>query len=47
MHGGRSGAPKGERNGAWKDGAFAAEIVQTRKELARINRAWRELARRM
>ena len=47
MHGGRGGAPEGERNGAWKHGRNTAELVEARKALARINRAWRTLSRRL
>ena len=44
MHGGAlsSGAPKGERNGAFNSGAFTAEMIEVRREIARVNRAWRK-----
>jgi hypothetical protein len=38
MHGGAkgSGAPKGERNGMWKHGAFAVEAVALRQAAQRL-----------
>ncbi len=47
MHGGAkgSGAPKGKRNGAYRHGLHTAEMVEAKREIAAINRAWRELRR--
>ncbi len=47
MHGGRAGAPKGERNGAFRHGLEANEAVKARRELAALNRAWRGLRARL
>lgn len=41
MHGGAKGigAPKGERNGAYRTGMFTAEMVELRREVNRMVRA--------
>lgn len=38
MHGGRAGAPKGERNGNFKTGLHTNELVEVRREVAGILR---------
>jgi len=45
MHGGAkgSGAPSGERNGAWRHGARSKAAIQSRRETREIIRAVREL----
>jgi hypothetical protein len=43
MHGARSGAPNGKRNGAWRDGRHTNEAVAARRELAALNREWRDI----
>jgi hypothetical protein len=44
MHGGArgSGAPKGERNGAYKHGGFTAEAIQLRREVAALLKSIKE-----
>ncbi|MFQ6239688.1 HGGxSTG domain-containing protein [Sinorhizobium meliloti] len=38
LHGGRAGAPKGERNGNYKSGYYTEEAIQGRRKVrARIN----------
>ena len=48
MHGGgrNSGAPKGDRNGSWRHGRDTNEMVEARREVAQLNRAWRDLKAR-
>ena len=42
MHGGTNpGAPRGNQN-AIKHGAYSAEVVEIKKETARVQRIWRE-----
>lgn len=41
MHGGRAGAPKGERNGNYKSGLHTNEIVGLKREIAGILKAAR------
>ncbi|WP_443025903.1 hypothetical protein [Sphingomonas sp. RB1R13] len=36
MHGGRSGAPKGEANGSWRHGGWTSEAVELRREVSRL-----------
>jgi hypothetical protein len=33
----------GERNGAFRHGLHTAQMAQTRRQIAAINRAWRDL----
>ena len=47
MHGGRSGAPPGERNGAYRHGLYTGEMMEARREMAEMNRMWRELWKRL
>ena len=49
LHGGArgSGAPKGERNGAWKDGTFTNEAVALRREVGRVLKACRQTAKEL
>ncbi len=47
MHGGRAGAPKGERNGAFRHGLETNEAIEVRREVAALNRAWRCLRARL
>jgi glucans biosynthesis protein len=42
-HGGRAGAPRGSRNGAYKHGHFTSEAVEARKELAALLKVTREV----
>lgn len=42
MHGGKGGAPTGERNGNFKTGLHTNELVEVRREVAGILRAARE-----
>ncbi len=42
IHGGKGGAPKGERNGNYKFGLHTNEIVGLKREIAGIVRAARE-----
>jgi hypothetical protein len=44
MHGGRAGAPKGNRN-ALKHGRYTAEAIANRREIAGLLRAMKALAR--
>ena len=41
MHGGKAGAPFGERNGSFKTGLHTNELVEIRREVACILRAAR------
>ncbi len=41
IHGGKGGAPKGERNGSYKSGLHTNEIVGLKREIAGILRAAR------
>jgi hypothetical protein len=44
LHGGRSpGAPKGSKNGNYKDGAFSAEAVEERQWLTSVVRTFGKL----
>lgn len=45
MHGGKGGAPKGERNGAYRHGRHTAEAKAERRELRRSIRLLETLAR--
>ena len=47
MHGGAKGigAPKGERNGAYRTGMFTAEMVELRREVSRMARMSNALIR--
>lgn len=45
FHGAGGGGPKGAANGNWKSGYFAAEAVETRREVAEIIRGARRAAR--
>lgn len=40
-HGGRAGAPRGARNGAYKHGHFTCEAIEARQELAALLKAVR------
>lgn len=42
MHGGKAGAPRGERNGSYKDGLHTNEIVALKREIAGIIRTARQ-----
>lgn len=42
IHGGKAGAPKGERNGSYKSGEYTNEIVGLKREIAGILRAARK-----
>jgi len=48
MHGGAngSGAPKGERNGAWRDGGSTNQAKALRREISALLRASRETLKR-
>ena len=46
-HGGKAGAPPGERNGAYRHGLHTAEMVEARREIAMMNRVWRNLRKRL
>jgi glucans biosynthesis protein len=44
LHGGRStGAPKGHRNGNYRDGTFTAEAIEERQWLKSVVRAYGKL----
>jgi hypothetical protein len=43
LHGGKGGAPTGERNGAYKTGRYTAEAKAERRELWAMLRALREV----
>jgi hypothetical protein len=45
MHGGKGGAPKGERNGAYRHGRHTAEAKAERRELRKSIRLLQTLAR--
>lgn len=45
MHGGKGGAPKGERNGAYRHGRHTAEAKTERRQLRRSIRLLETLAR--
>jgi len=45
MHGGKGGAPKGERNGAYRHGRYTLEAMAERQELRRSIRLLETLAR--
>ena len=42
MHGARGGGPKGERNGAYKHGAFTVEAINLRREVAALLKSIRD-----
>ncbi|HMO31243.1 hypothetical protein [Enterovirga sp.] len=44
MHGGRAGAPKAERNGAYRHGRHTREAVEERRRLSEILRLLRAFA---
>ena len=43
LHGGRAGAPKGERNGSWRHGNYTAEAKADRRHLRRLLRDMRRI----
>lgn len=45
LHGGAigSGAPRGERNGAYSHGRFTCEAIEERREMAALRRQLRKL----
>ena len=45
-HGGRAGAPSGERNGAWRHGGRSKEAMAQRKAIRELLREARQLLRR-
>ncbi len=47
MHGGTNpGAPRGNQH-ATKHGIYSAEMMEIRREMARMQRQWRELKRQI
>jgi hypothetical protein len=47
-HGGpNQGAPRGEKNGAYKSGNWTCEAIAERAEVSRVLKAWRTLKREM
>ena len=42
MHGGKAGAPKGERNGNYKFGLHTNEVVGLKREISGVLRAARQ-----
>jgi hypothetical protein len=45
LHGGKGGAPRGERNGAYRTGRHTAEAKAERRELRLLLRELRDLIR--
>ena len=43
LHGGKGGAPRGERNGAYRTGHYTAEAKAERRELRALIRELRDL----
>jgi hypothetical protein len=43
FHGARGGGPKGERNGAYRNGLHTVEVVAERREVAELLRRAREV----
>ena len=41
LHGGKAGAPRGERNGAWRDGSWTQEAMEFRRAVSRTMKALR------
>lgn len=39
LHGGKGGAPKGERNGAYRHGGMTKEAIALRKRVVRLLKA--------
>ncbi len=46
LHGGRAGAPSGERNGAWRHGGRSKEAAAQRKAIRAILREAQQLLRK-
>lgn len=42
MHGGKAGAPEGERNGAWLHGFYSERALQERLFVVRLLREFRK-----